>query len=323
MKTKMLECYRAYKDGKMSINTCCNRIIELVFKNPNYFQIGRLQTDLKSHLIILLYDSLDSILKKYNEQYGSFVTYLAATIKGLKTRCFRDFYRQSATEMTVCDYYRNCYLEEDDPVFKNSYIASISPIDYISKKIIPRPYIVPSKKIQKEVSYTHLCSSQKLLIIALKSAYFLDNTIIQKMAPYTKLSTIELEKICLNLKKSLESRRIKYDSKMQMINHEFLLKNRCLQELKYQSKDTYTYQNRLKAYKFHTKRWKIMLANKPKPRYLCPKNREIADILHISEDQVHYILHKYGKNPDSQKLLKIVLSEHDNLFSDREPPQKD
>ena len=319
MKAKMLECYKAYKNGNISLATCRNRIIELVFKNPLYFQIGRLQSDLKSNLILLLYDSLDSVLKKYNEQYGSFVTYLAATINGLKIRCFRDFYRQSVNEITTYEYYRNSYLEDEDPVYNNSYISSLSEIDYLPSKKEQKIYHYSTTNNQKEKKYNRLFGYQKILIIVLKASYFLDHKMIEKIAPYTRLKATELEDMCLELYKSLEPRRIKYESQKQIINHEFVLKNRCYNELKYCTTGTFNYENKLKAQKFHTKRWKNMLTKKQNPSYLCPTNREIADILHISEDQVHYILHKYGKNKDSQKLLKIVLSEYDYLSSNRKP----
>ncbi|HZK19581.1 MAG TPA: hypothetical protein VFC68_02520 [Treponemataceae bacterium] len=322
MKKQIVTSYQNFKNGTDTLDTCRNKIVELVFKNPYYFQIAHLQDDLKSTLIILLYDSLLSILTKYNEEYGSFITYLAATIKGLKTRCFREYYRKQATERTAYDYCRNAFpeLPKYDPL--ESILSDASAIDYLPKNKKHRSrtdeHHKPATQKQRG-KYTHLNSSEKLLVITLKAAHFLSPQLINKIAVYTKRSTQELEEMCIEINKSLEPRRLKYSEKMQKINNSFLLKNRCSIELEYQYKDSFTYQNRLKAYNFHTKRWNNMIIHKPKPSYLCPTNKQIADLLNITEDQVHYVLHTYGKETDSQKLLNIVLSEHDTIYGNKQP----
>ncbi|OJF77582.1 MAG: hypothetical protein BKP49_00955 [Treponema sp. CETP13] len=316
MKTKLFNCYQVYKKKTCTLDVCRNQIIELVFKNKKYFQLQNLPEDLQSNLIILLHNSLESILNKYDPKYGSFVTYLAATIKGLRTRCFREYYRKQATETISTDYCRNFTYNQND----------INPIDEVISSITNNAYekqiLFPQKNfyVNKELINNNL--SRIILVITLKSSYYINPDMIKKISYYTKLSAEEIEKMCTLVKESLKPRIERYRKKMQQINREFLLKNRSFHELQYQEKGTYTYETRLKAYQFHKKRWITMITNKPKPSYLCPRNHEIANLLQISEDQVYYILHKYKDPTNSQKLLNGILLEHDTIYGNREPKQK-
>lgn len=317
MKTKMSHCYQAFKNGEISLEECRNQVITLVFKNQNYFQIQNLQSDLQSNLIIFLYKSIDSILLKYNPQFGNFNTYLAATIKGLKTRCFREFYRKKATELISFEYYHTIFQEKMNQNYCVSSLAESENL-YAQKNNLNDTILIkectdylPKKK------YKHISVSQKILILTLKSSYYLDDATLQKIAEYTKFPEKKLEDICNKIRQLLEPRRLKYKEKMEQINKEYLIKNRCFLELSYQNKGSYAYENKLKAYRFHKTRWNKMLQNKPKPSYLCPKNREISAFLDVSEDQVHYVLHKCKTKGNSQKLLKTVLFEYDNICSNR------
>lgn len=126
---------------------------------------------------------------------------------------------------------------------------------------------------------------QQLLVIALKSAYFLTANHIKSISQKTGYE----EEYIWKLKKMIDDHMIeKYErnnERIQKINRSYYYRQRALETLGYLQKNNPNYPKVYQTFLFHDENWKRK-REKIRYRAITPVNSYIASLLNISESVV-------------------------------------
>lgn len=297
-----------------------------VFVQNNYkiFNISEEDEDLKSEIVLSILEKGLSLLNRYNSSYGSFFNYFFCFVKSSTSTI-----RRKKVNHNLYDYHSitesilNYSLEEE--FYTNSIELSkkIKKAPYNYKKIDPEVFQIACKdhkysikKYLKKHSNDNSNLSNNLnkisplkikkilLVLALKSSYYIDDEQIMIISEICEIDYEILSNTIQQIKDELIERE----------NHKKLLEQRrnkaYFHHQKYKTLINYLKDNNEKNDKFkilnmqnkyirHTNCW-IDLNNKLKKGTINirPTNKTVAQILGICERQVSY----YIKNVENLDL---------------------
>lgn len=291
-------------------------LITIFFKdNLPLFNISCFDEDYISEMIIMLLSKGQNVLSSYNSNLGEFFNYFYSVIKNIDTTCRRKKSRYIIQEEH--NLYENLFevkesTEKYCPLPKEPFLGKVpyryEPIDVKSfkqackynqfeiKRYFEKDDEIPLELKEKLKKISPAKLKKMILTITLKSSFYLNDNIIDKISFLCNFDRNDLAKKIQILKadlftreknkKVLEERRNKayyhhqnYEKQMQWLKENP------------DDYDDYKYSELEKKYYKHTKLW-IALNNKLNDGIINirPTNKAIADVLGICERQVSYYI---------------------------------
>ncbi len=282
MSNDVCEIYESVVSGEKSLEEGCRKIVEVIFKNPRKFGISDMQEDDQSEFVLYLLLHIQKTVLNYTSGLSSFSTYIIGCIQMLRFAWYRDYYHKKARQESVKQY----YIKEEAKLVCEDEIAYETNVYH--------------KSSNNQLNTTQI---QVLLILALKSCYYLTPYHIRILASKTGCSEAEIYKMKEFLESSLQG-KIKRNTIMKnKINTAYINKNRCAYELMC-VKEGGTISERLKTkqdlYSYRWKKYIHDLHNFPKVK---PSNEQIAELLNLKVHVVYRILHEL-KNVNENAVLE-------------------
>lgn len=302
---------------KLSWQEACMQIYITLYNNPGRFNLLDMSDDNRSDFLLnFLQYKTENLLQNYNPDIAPFGAYIYFTIQSSKLTFLKKLSDQKVKDNLFRDESAIQYSEQiEDGVFYNSEVAESIPAYIPQSKEDEIPQLVYKKLFTKHRYRLSVKESQQrklrqgLLILALKSAWYINDEQINKVSRVCEISphviTDSICKLKANLiTKSLCRREIennrnkaycfikKYKEELENISDKnspiFKIINR---KLNYQEKNF-----RNKNCILQTGKFKI-----------SPSNLEISTILGISEKLISCYLSRF-KALDLTKIenLKIV-----------------
>lgn len=287
--------------AKEAINLICS------FLSVNYriFGLQHYDEDFREELILQILEKGEKIILNYKEQQGDFFNYIFCYIVGTARTLVRTKAKKKILEsVAFSEHIKN--LEEKEYKYNHiNYSCFDSPkIPYAHTKITPEDL---------RSSFAHINKDKELLIIAMKSAFYLTDQQIKKICNYYNLDKKDFYKTIEYYRSTLMEKSKRKQEVLDRRNHAYYNHKKCekqLELLKYcdLSEDNIIQKNHLlKKDQKQYNSWKN-LTNQLKNGLLSvrPSNKIIAEILGICERQVIYYI---------KRAKKRIAKENDNTVN--------
>ena len=303
--------------GQISKSFAVHQLAMFLSKNPALFGLNKKDEDFKSEVILLFLERGESTIALYNPDYGAFFTYFFCFIKSLMNCVTRSRASKKVQEYHSISESITGYEQKEEHYSKINYSDFEKPKAPISyKPVSAEAFQIACKKSYYNIS-TFLENDEDenlkslkeklqrlsppmaeriLIILALKSAYYISDQQIKTIAEICKLdaeqlhNTIQLLKQELDFreenKKKLELRRNK------AYYHHKKYKNRL--EWTKENRDNFSEQERkalINKYNKQTESWIKLNAQLQKGIInVRPTNKRIAKELGMCERQISYYI---------------------------------
>lgn len=291
-------------------------LLTIFFKdNIPIFNISNYEEDYISEMIILILTKGQSIISSYNPLHGEFFNYFYSVIKNIDTTCRRKKCRYIIQEEH--NLYENISnikesTEKYCPSPKEPFLGKIpyryEPInvkafkqacDYSKVKL--KRYFEQEDEIglelKEKLKKINPAKLKKMILtITLKSSFYLDDNIIDKISFLCNFDRNDLAQKVQTLKSDLFKREKNKKTLEERRNKAYYHHQKYEKQMQWlkdnpDDYDEYKYWELEKKYLKHTQLW-ISLNKKLKDGVINirPTNKAIADVLGICERQVSYYI---------------------------------
>ena len=307
------ELYSLVSNGRLSEREALNVLVVFISQNPILFGLFGYDEDFRSELVLHILEKGNVIFKNYNESSGSFFTYLYCYIKSTVLFLIKRFDISS-----YHDYFD--FFEGIEAYSENQISYSQDEIAWIEQNLTNQE--VSSQELLKNDVLFHegnnfltkmketspFLAKKVVLILILKSCYYITDTQINKLCDIFELDKNEIFQKVQKLNNTLNEKIARKHSYEERRNNAYFRKNKYAREieiLKEKSDDVSLIKKEYLERKFvkTTKCWHV-LNDKLQSGYknIRPTNKNVANLTGICERQVSY----YIKNA---KELKKELEE--------------
>lgn len=293
------ETGKLYKAGKISERTAINKAVEFVALNYKLFGMEKFDEDFKSDVVLKFLEKCPDLLHMYNPEQGDFFGLLYFFVKTIVHTELKTASRKTFNEKIFLETSVENYSEDLAKNFKISH-------NDLEAKEFPENYVIDqsTSNLRKVFSNLKQSKDRANIILALKSAFYLDDQIIDEICRIYNLNKIEFTdilQICKNQQLSKIERNQKNISRRNCAY--FFHKKYSSQINGYNKSDSEEinstrYQMHLQSRnETQTDRWQKQNKNLRSSKvFIRTSNKLIADILNICERQVSYYVEKTLKS---------------------------
>lgn len=306
------------KSGEISKGFAIQELAMYLSKNPTLFGLKKKDEDFKSEVILLLLEKGEATIELYDSNYGSFFTYFFCFVKSLTNAVTRnratlnvqEYHSISecitSYEQTEENYSKIDYHDFEKPKVPYAYKQVSSEAMQIAyktnhygiKKFLSKPNDDDDLDFLKEKLklVSPSMAERILLVLALKSAYYITDKQINTVSQICNISSQQLFEIIQKLRQDLVTREI-HKAELELRRnkayyHHKKYRNRLEWEIS--TKDDISDIEKtelMDKYKKQTENWlKLNEKLKKGTINIRPTNKTIADILGICERQVSYYI---------------------------------
>ncbi len=303
-----------------------NRLLEFMFTNKHRLGMTILDEDEFSDFLVFMTPKLERIIGKYTSEIGTFSTYFIGVLN-ISRQWWQKKHSEKLQKRRCCTFVsEEAYEEKSSFYTDNESARSIE----INESTVSLEEL--EKKVQEKLTYKKMGRSSRnkelkisreeqsatmLLVLALKSCYFIDEPMMLKIAEITNRDPQWLSAVLSEARSTIEA-KVRHIKKIEQArNASYFFRKQLLmhrQELQDLYSSMITKDEKLKI---HTQRWeKCVKAIGKKNHRLSPSNVTVARILGLNARQVAYILKIAYNNIDTQRL-KCYLDSHEDIFGNR------
>ena len=320
------ELYSLVSNGRLSEKEALNVLVVFISQNPILFGLFGYDEDFRSELVLQILEKGNVIFKNYNESSGSFFTYLYCYIKSTILFLVKRFDISS-----YHDYFD--FFEGIEEYSENQISYSQDEIAWIEQNLTNQE--VSSQELLKNDVLFHegnnfltkmketspFLAKKVVLILILKSCYYITDTQINKLCEIFELDKDDIFQKVQKLNNTLSDKIVRKHSYEERRNNAYFRKNKYAREieiLKEKSDDVSLIKKEYLERKFTktTKCWNV-LNDKLQSGYknIRPTNKNVANLTGICERQVSY----YIKNAKDlkQEAEEEIVNKDDNTDEEK------
>ena len=290
-----------YHTGELSEKEVINRITVFVTRNYPIYGLQKYDEDFRQDILLGLLEKGAHILHLYNPDYGDFFTFLYCYICTLINSRIKEFMLDSIKEKVNYEELVQQYEEKEIKYHKIDYKSlEIPKVPFAQKQLSPEDF----QKAIKNISPTG--DDRKVLILALKSSYYLTDHQIKKLCRMYKINPDDFYRMIQYCKNSLQKRYSRVDKAQQQRNYAYYHHKRYTHIIRrYSSEEDLDYVSSYMKAKYEEKERKHLRSMYrlnsvfSNGYYLRTTNKTISEVMGISEMQVSYYIkrlkNKYQK----------------------------
>lgn len=292
--TDLNEVPEAIASGKITEKEAVNEIAVFLIKNYPVFGLHKYDEDFRSEVLTRFLENGQSIFKIYNPELGDFFTYFYSYIKNIIRTKLKKYSRTSIQEAVAI---QESILNYDEKLENYSDSEDFSYNDKSKKENINfniNNYFKDSEKDEKT-----------LLILALKSSYYLTDEQIDKICKKYSLDKNNFYNLIQHCKEQMNRKIERRQNVEERRNSAYFRHKRyVLEKIKNENEDNNISVRNLileKDYKQKTNWININERLEKGYLYLRPTNKVIANVLGICERQVSYYINYAKKLEEKNK----------------------
>ncbi|MCR4940303.1 MAG: hypothetical protein K5930_09400 [Treponemataceae bacterium] len=273
------EVIHQYLEAHITLKETADKTIEAVFLNPSYFRIDKMTEDDRSDFIIYIYPKIQGIIKTYNPKISSFGTYLTSFVSSMLRSWLKMNYKKQAQVKAIEDYAFSEFainVADSEPEYEVEKSRSLK-LDSEIPATLKRYLRSGLKRIP---------DSTKIMLLALKSEYFLNSSHIEKLQRMTGIPEEKILDMFLLLQVHLYKKKRTYDHHKELQNKSYIMKKRSNLLLDSAEENSCFFEQLKKTKEYHDSLWKKHTESLKKLKICIPSNTEITKILDITTDQI-------------------------------------
>lgn len=285
------------KNKEITQKEAIDFISSFIINNYPVFGLHHYDEDFREEIILQIIEKGKNILSNYNPAEGDFFNYIYCYITYTVRTLLRSSAKQKIIESVVFSE-QSKHLEEKEYNYNNiDYKSFSSPvIPYAPKKVSPEDLRSAFSNINKD---------KELLVIAMKSAFYLTDNQIKKVCKYYGLEPTEFYKTIEFYKSSLAMKNKRKEELIKRRNNAYYNHKKYEKQLSLLDKDSSSEEesilkdNLLKKDQKQYNSWKTITSQLQNGILAVrPSNKTIAQVLGICERQVIYYIKRAKKREE-------------------------
>lgn len=296
------------QNGLITEKEAIHEICSFVARNYPVYGLHKHDEDFRQDILLNLIERGPHIIQLFNPELGDFFTFLYCYICSLINTNLKKLALESIREKLNVE---ECINQYEDKVIKYNRIDYKSfdiPKAPLTRKTIKAEEL---QEVMKELSSNH--KDKKLLILAIKSSYYLTDEQIKKICSIYKIKKDSFYTLVQHCKNNMTGKSQRRDKAEKRRNYAYYHHKRYRKLIENLDDDFISTSLKilkqdlvLKEQK-HRLNWNRM--NNSFERgclYLRPTNKTVANLMGICERQVNYYINcaKKDKKKENQKKLK-------------------
>lgn len=302
------------KAGKTSWEQVSKELVLFILKNKPMFGLQKFDEDFISDFIITFLDRGPSSMAEYDISRGSFFSYLFCITRNYQTSLMKKAAVRNQIEYlklsesisnyeNKIDAYKNIRYDDFEkpkvpysykPISYKDFQIACKTDSYHIKKVINSKESGLSENIKEKLrDYSPIMIQNIIMVLSLKSAYYLTDDQIEKISALLNIETSSLHQIIQDVKLQME-RRIHNKEKIEIRrNRAYFLHKRFKSQMEWNENNTMNpeYENISlnRKYQKNTKNWSTLNHQLEEGKiHIRPTTKLIAKILGLSPRQVTY-----------------------------------
>ena len=281
-----------FQNGKISEKDAINEICSFVSRNYPIYGLHKYDEDFRQDIFLNLLERGNHVLRLFNPSFGDFFTFLFCYVSSLINTKIKNNIMNNMKE--------KLYIEESIDSFDEKQIK-YHRIDFKNFELPKAPYAankIPPQELREALkSLTFRQKDKRVIVLALKSSYYLTDQQIQRISKYYNIKPEYFYSMVQQCKESLENKKNKREMAMERRNFAYYHHRRYTRilhnlleddsgENKAYLKNQYSYKE-----KIHHHNWtRLNNAFQKGHLYLRPTTKTVANLLGICERQVNYYI---------------------------------
>lgn len=305
--------YVEYKLEKKDKEETCKKLIELIFLKKRELGLSTIDEDNFQDFLIYEMKKLPKVLDSYKENCGKFSSYIYGSLQMAyfywTKKKKRTYETQNFVSYCGQEYYESQHLNyKEYEKETEEKLISKEEEDIYSKRFLER------QKLKKEEKFLN----EALIILCLKSCYYIESETIKKIANFTGTEQKQLETWIDEAKQEITKRKKNMEQIQQRRDNAYYYKNKYLLHKNSLGTSNEWYELINKKFIKQSNRWNLTVKHMMKKnKYLSPTNISIGKILNKNERHIAYVLKKININMDSYEL-KCYPFHYENLSSNQQ-----
>lgn len=262
--------YFNYQKGKIDEKKTIELLIEIIISNCMYFGLESLSKDDLIDFSTSVFLRLKKILNNYNSTKASFCTFLQTIVRMEFLSWKKNLSKTTLHSQALISYSKDHYVSEDDIYIQENPILNKSEQPVTINKI----------------------DSLDVLILSIKSVYYLSSSDIQHVMDYTKINKLVIFDYFSQANEFIQDKVRRTKILSELINIDYIRRKELLIGLSKLDENSIRYQIFSENIKKITDRLSRRKKRLEKIK-ISPSNRQIGLILGLSLNTVSYIINKH------------------------------
>lgn len=295
------------RDGFLSAKEAAMSVMKIVYTNPARFLIRDMDEDDRSDFLIDCLPNFEKMILRHDEKISQFGLYLYHSMAGLKMSWYKKMREREIAARVMRPEMKDIY--END--CEKSLLSVASPSD-MGQRIFGDDEFSENRSVGiKDIfksrhgnSHVDARTREKRLavVLALKSAWYLDESHIDKLSRLCECPRDELEKKVQDLRDTLLDKSTKQEDLEKRRDNAWFFVCKYRDELSRMDKNSASYQSVKRKLEYQLASWKKKNAIIRRSRKIAPENSAIAKVLDIKPYSISTYL-KCAKNLDMKGML--------------------
>ena len=302
-----------FRSGKLTQKQVLDRIICFVAKNYPLYGLHKYDEDFRQDILLNLLEKGSDLLNLFNPQFGDFFTFLYCYVSTMINSKLKVLAMHAMRERLTVEESINTLSEKQVQYHRIDFTNFDLPkAPFTRRKLDPEEL----KKAFKELSLKQ--KDKKIIILALKSSYYLTDEQIERLSSIYKINTDHLYDMIQYCKDSIEAKKAKWEKAKERRNFAYFHHkryNRLLETI--DETDLMDKRFVLKDQYIHKEKKHLHNMNRINSEFargyliLRPTNKTLSNVIDVGERQINYYLRSARKEIEKRKFNK---PDEDNSF---------
>ncbi len=283
--------------GELSKKEAAMKIMEVLYTNPGRFNLLDMEEDERSDFLLEMLPKFEGLMDRYDKSLGPLGAYIYFSIPGMRLSWSKKRLEAAAGDRAAAPSVKSIYEASsakktlavyESPAFSGRGRQTYEEAPLVFKRIFSRP----GRKLEtREISF----KQRSALVLALKSAWYIDDKKIQQVSGYCGCSSQCVAETLEKIKNSLVEKNEQRERLEQMRSKAWYFVCKYRERLASLEPGTEAWKKTKKKLDYQLSSWK----NKTRLLQGCrmtvaPKNKDLAKILSIKPYRISAYL-KYAK----------------------------
>lgn len=280
---------------KDSMDKAVSALGAFLYTRLHQYRLEFLDEDSRSDFIVWIYPRFDRFISRFDPEKASFRTYLHWMVKLSYNTFIKERYSKMIRQRILEIEESTRLLSEDTEKTNTDTWCSYS--NETKTKYQKTDLTVSNTPITNKKDEI---MARRILLLACKSGYFLDDATISKVAAKTKVDECWLRERLDEIKKHCKARHQKLHDEIEKRNSYYIRSQKCQYEMQKVIRESHRYTQLQNEYDYCNKQWQN-LKEKSAKHIIGPSNRFLSKTLGIKRGTIdstlaHVRLPRYSKD---------------------------
>lgn len=293
------------REGALTEKQALNELAEFICTEPVLFGLHRYDEDFRSEVILCFLEKGHAMIRSFDSRFGQFFSYFFSYVTGIICSLRRVEARTSMQNSVKIDECIKNWPDKISAYRRTNFSRMNLPVLPFAYRNIPadklREALMAGETkqvyVQAETEAVRKIPKKALLVLALKSSYYITDEQIKSISGICGVDSAALESAVQLLRDSLHGRAEKRQLLEEKRNRAYFYRQHYVKQLQLSDPDDGPQLKLMRKLDIQTVKWNsINTKLSSAGSSIKPTNKAVAEVIGISERQVAYYIRYLKEN---------------------------